>query len=184
MRKFLFATSAIVALVMAAPAGAADLRVKAPMQPPPPPPFNWSGFYIGINAGYGLANVTIDDQDCNVSCSSQTLTPNGFTVGGTLGYNWQFSSTVLGIEGDWNWINAKKTFNSFDWPSEHHAEVKSFGTLRARAGLAFDRTLVYVTAGVGWLNRDVHAFVPPPAICTAGLPISARQRQGWQRALV
>jgi outer membrane immunogenic protein len=161
MRKLLLATSALAALVMAAPASAADLRVKA-LPPPPPPPFNWSGFYIGINAGYGLANVTIDDQNCNVSCSSQTLTPNGFTVGGTLGYNWQFSSTVLGVEGDWNWINAKRTFNSFDWPSEHHAEIKSFGTLRARAGLAFDRTLVYVTAGVGWLNRDVHAIVTGP----------------------
>src|SRR5262245_16778644 len=159
MRKLLLATSAIAALMIAAPAGAADLRVKAAPYVPPPP-FNWSGFYIGINAGYGLAFVTIDDQNCNISCSSQTLTPNGFTVGGTLGYNWQFSSTVLGIEGDWNWINAKKTFTSFDWPSEHHAEIKSFGTLRARAGLALDRTLVYVTAGVGWLNRDVHAFCP------------------------
>jgi outer membrane immunogenic protein len=166
MRKLLLATSALAALVMAAPASAADLRVKAQPMPPPPPPFNWSGFYIGINAGYGLANVTIDDQDCNVSCSSQTLTPNGFTVGGTLGYNWQFSSTVLGIEGDWNWINAKKTFNSFDWPSEHHAEIKSFGTLRARAGLAFDRTLVYVTAGVGWLNRNVSLICPIPHECS------------------
>src|SRR5262245_35365601 len=160
MRKFLLATSALAALVMAAPAGAADLPVKARPMPPPVPVFNWSGFYIGINAGYGLAFVTIDDQDCIFSCSSQTLTPNGLTVGGTLGYNWQFGSTVLGIEGDWNWINAKKTFTSFDWPSEHHAEIKPFGTLRARAGLALDRTLVYVTAGVGWLRRSAHAACP------------------------
>ena len=113
IKKFLLASSAIAALMMAAPAGAADLRVKAAPYVPPPV-FSWSGFYIGINAGYGLANVTIDDQFCDFSCSSQTFTPNGFTIGGTLGYNWQFGSTVLGLEADWNWINAEKTFDTID----------------------------------------------------------------------
>jgi outer membrane immunogenic protein len=165
MLKKLLITAAVLALPVAA--SAADLPRKGPAYapPPPPPPYSWTGFYVGVNAGYGLANVTIDDQDCNISCSSQTLTPNGFTAGGTLGYNWQFGSTVLGIEGDWNWIDAKKDISSVDWPSAHHAEIKSFGTARARAGLALDRTLVYVTAGAGFLDRDVSAICAPTSDC-------------------
>jgi outer membrane immunogenic protein len=108
---------------------------------------------------YGLGNVVIDDKDCNISCSSQTLSPNGFTAGGTIGYNWQFGSTVLGIEGDWNWIDAKKTIDDPDWPSQHQAKINSFGTIRGRAGLALDRTFLYLTAGVGFVDQDVHAVI-------------------------
>jgi outer membrane immunogenic protein len=115
-------------------ASAADLLRKAPAYAPAAAPYNWTGFYLGINAGYGLANVVIDDKDCYISCSSQNLTPNGFTAGGTIGYNWQLGSTVLGLEGDWNWIDAKKTISDPDWPSEHQANLNSFGTVRGPPG--------------------------------------------------
>ena len=108
MLKKLLMTAAILAVPVAA--NAADVATKAaPRFAPAPAPYNWTGFYIGANVGYGLGNVVIDDKDCNLSCSSQTLNPNGFTAGGTIGYNWQYGSTVWGIEGDWNWIDAKKT---------------------------------------------------------------------------
>src|SRR3974390_561469 len=138
MLKKLLISAAVLALPVSA--YAADLPIKAPQVYAPAPAYNWTGFYVGGNAGYGLANTTIDDQDCNISCSSQTLSPNGFTLGGTIGYNYQFGSTVAGIEGDWNWINAKKNYAT-NWPSIHDAEIKSYGTLRARLGLALDKTL-------------------------------------------
>ena len=50
MKKFLLGTLGLVA--MAAPALAADLPVKAP-PPVLPPMYNWSGFYIGGNGGWG-----------------------------------------------------------------------------------------------------------------------------------
>ncbi len=53
MNKFLLSTLGLVA--MAAPALAADLPVKAP-PPVVAPMFNWSGFYIGANGGWGRSD--------------------------------------------------------------------------------------------------------------------------------
>jgi outer membrane immunogenic protein len=156
--KTLIFSAALVAMPFAA--SAADLPIKSAPRGFAPATYNWTGFYLGANAGYGLASTVIDDQDCNISCSSQTISKGGFTVGGTVGYNWQMGATVLGLEGDWNWIDAKKSLTSLAWPSVHSAEIRSFGTARARAGLAIDRTLVYVTGGAGWLDQKVSAICP------------------------
>jgi outer membrane immunogenic protein len=157
LKKFLI-TSAV--LVLPIGAYAADLPVKAAPYAPMPAAYNWTGGYVGINAGYGLGNTVIDDKDCSFSCSSQTLSPSGFTIGGTLGYNYQMGHTVLGVEGDWNWINASKTYTDLNWSSVHNAKIDSFGTIRGRAGLAVDRTLVYVTAGVAFVNQSVSVYDP------------------------
>ena len=53
MRKFLLGTVGLVALGMAAPALAADMAVKAAPAPYIAPMYNWSGFYIGMNGGWG-----------------------------------------------------------------------------------------------------------------------------------
>jgi outer membrane immunogenic protein len=155
--KNLIFSAALIAMPFSA--SAADLPIKSAPRTFAPA-YSWSGFYVGVNAGYGLASTVIDDQDCNISCSSQTLSKGGFTVGGTGGYNWQMGATVLGIEGDWNWIDSKKSFVSVNWPSLHSAEIKSFGTVRARAGLAVDRTLIYVTGGAAFLDEKVSAICP------------------------
>jgi outer membrane immunogenic protein len=151
--------SAAFVSALALPAQAADMPMKSAGRSFVPA-YSWSGFYVGVNAGYGLASTVIDDQDCNISCSSQTLSKGGFTAGGTAGYNWQMGATVLGIEGDWNWIDSKKSFVSVNWPSIHSAEINSFGTVRARAGLAVERTLIYVTAGAAFLDEKVSAICP------------------------
>jgi outer membrane immunogenic protein len=146
------------ALVLPFSANAADFPIKAPAFAPAP--YNWTGFYVGINAGYGLGSTVIEDKNCNFSCSSQTLNPSGFTAGGALGFNYQIGSAVLGIEGDWNWINASKTYTDSGWPSQHNAKIDSFGTIRARAGLALDNTLAYVTAGAAFVDQQVSVFDP------------------------
>jgi outer membrane immunogenic protein len=117
----------------------------------------FDGPYVGANVGYGLGDVTIDDQDCDISCSSQTFSPNGVSLGGVVGFNHQMGSTVIGLEGDYNWIDAKKD-KVTNWNSQHHAEIKSYGSVRARAGLAVDKTLVYVTGGLAIINQNVSAY--------------------------
>ena len=58
MKSFLLATVGLVALVgIAAPASAADMAVKA--RPPAPvlaPIYDWTGFYIGANGGWGQSH--------------------------------------------------------------------------------------------------------------------------------
>ncbi len=130
--------------------------LTAPLAAQAAPAAGWTGPYVGVNAGYGLGNVTIDDQDCNISCSSQSFSPSGFTIGGTAGYNYQMGSAVLGVEGDYNYIDAKHDVVT-DWPSHYKVQFKSYGTVRVRAGLAVDRALVYATAGLGIVDRNVLA---------------------------
>jgi hypothetical protein len=68
----------------------------------PAPVYSWTGWFVGVNAGGGMALGTIDDKSSFFSASDSFQ--RGFAeVGGQIGYNWQFGSTVLGIEGDWNW---------------------------------------------------------------------------------
>lgn len=141
MKKVLLAAAAALLLPAAAQAA---------------PAFNWSGPYVGVNAGYGLGHVAIDDQDCQVSCSTQNLSPNGLNIGGVLGYNIQHGSAVLGIEGDYNFSDTKRS-KVTDWPSIHRGNINSFGSVRARAGLALDNTLVYVTGGMSIIDQDVAA---------------------------
>jgi opacity protein-like surface antigen len=50
VKGHLLASVAVVALVVAGPAIAADLPLKAP---PKATPWTWSGFYIGGHGGYG-----------------------------------------------------------------------------------------------------------------------------------
>jgi outer membrane immunogenic protein len=130
--------------------------------------YNWTGFYAGINAGYGFGE---SDWSAVPAASNK---PSGFTVGGTLGYNYQVGSIVYGLEGDFNWQNVTDEVTcapgitcstSSDW----------LATFRVRLGYAFDRWLPYITAGGAYGN--VNATVSVPAF---GLAASSSSSQfGW-----
>ncbi len=63
MKKFLPATIGLVALAMAAPASAADLAARPYTKAPPPivaAIYDWSGFYVGANGGWGSSHKCWD----------------------------------------------------------------------------------------------------------------------------
>src|SRR5690242_15970906 len=100
MRKWL-GSAAVVALVVAfggTGASAADLSA-APVYRGAPPPlvavFDWTGFYIGANIGYGSARV---DGTTDGLSGDEHL--NGVLGGGQIGYNWQTGNWVFGLEVD------------------------------------------------------------------------------------
>ena len=86
-------------LTFAGSAQAADMPVKG--HRPIISYYNWTGFYVGLNAGYGFGS---SDWSAVPTASNK---PKGFLVGGTLGYNYQVGSWVFGIEGDFDWSNVK-----------------------------------------------------------------------------
>ena len=144
MKRIVAAAIGLLALAAAAPASAADLprsMYKAPAYIPAA--YNWTGFYLGINAGGGFG-------DSNWNGFLLSNSPSGGMVGGTIGYNWQGvgSPWVFGLEGDIDWTNINdnvicgglvcKTQNNY------------FGTARGRVGYSFDRFLPYVTGGVAF----------------------------------
>ena len=168
MKKFLLATSAIVSLVAALPAGAADIPVKAPVyRPAPPACAQFGGFWLGVNGGWVGYDYTWNDQNAwtneadgdGALPKEVTARNNGGAIGIGGGYNWQSNCTVFGVEVDYAWSGAKAekfhTDNSgiFDTLSVS-SKLKGFGTLRARSGVVVDNLLIYVTGGLAWGSFD------------------------------
>ena len=141
-------TSAIGAVFVAAglatAASAADLPRQYTKAPAPmaPPVFNWSGFYIGANAGYGWADSSFGDA-------------NGFIGGGQIGYNWQGlgSPLVLGLEADLQFSDMSTSATVGGVTAD--ADINAFGTVRGRIGYAFDRFMIYGTGGLAFTNTEL-----------------------------
>lgn len=107
----------------------------------------WQGLYVGGNVGYVSGGLTPDG-------TIGTLDLTGGTVGGHVGYNWQFGAVVLGIEGDGAWNNADGT-RSFAGPVLVAAQNDWLMSARLRAGYSFGQALIYATGGIAWGNFDL-----------------------------
>lgn len=173
MRRYslsLLAAAAAIGLT-ASIASAADLPRKAPAAAPiAPPPFSWTGFYVGINGGgsWGtvesdVTSVALDPPIGLIGVQGFPLSShgvNGWTFGGTVGYNWQANPwLVLGIEGDFNWTNVEGTAPCLSGIGGGLAfvcntELKWTADLTGRVGFAIDRALLYVKGGVVWAKSD------------------------------
>lgn len=95
MKRFtLMACAGLMAAAMATPSLAADLPGPA-YAPDFIAPFSWSGFYVGINGGYGWGT-----SDWTSAVASDAVKPKGGLIGGTLGYNMQTGNWVWGLETD------------------------------------------------------------------------------------
>src|SRR5215471_15550890 len=116
---------------------------RAPAVYAPVPVYSWSGFYIGINGGWGFGHS--DWTIAGVTTGNFNI--NGGLVGGTVGANWQVDSWVFGLEGDFDgsWIDGKNT--SVCVAVNCETKNKWLATARGRFGFAADRVLFYLTAG-------------------------------------
>ena len=176
MKKLATCVIAVAGLI-GTPVLAADLATKgAPPPPPPPPVFSWAGLYIGLNAGGAFGNKVTEEPTglfsgfAGAPLLATSSNQSAFTGGGQIGYNWQFDSLVVGIEGDFNYvgfrdINVTVTglpgipFESGSPPNVFnytHPADRFFGTLRLRLGYAADRVLFYATGGVAFTGRSSH----------------------------
>lgn len=143
MKAALFATTSLLALALTQ-ANAADLPGRGPAAAPAPvfasaPAFTWTGFYAGLNAGYGFGHFTKGGDALFGKA-------NGGMIGGVLGYNQQFGAAVFGLEGDWDYTGVKGA-RSLPGPVLTYSRLTNLMTLRARAGYTFDNTLLFVAGG-------------------------------------
>ena len=97
------------------------------------PANNWTGFYLGVLGGYGWGTADTD--------AVGDIDADGFDIGGYGGANWQWGNFVLGGEADIAFPWRDGSSGGID------AEQGLNGSLRARAGIALDRFLLYGTAG-------------------------------------
>lgn len=151
--KTLFAATALTTALIAAPAMAADLYRNAAPAPAAAPAsvvdygFNWTGGYVGANAGYRWVNV-----DASAPGGSANLDSGSAFGGLQAGYNWQINQFVFGLETDFGYGSSSETANDFGTKATWE------GTTRARAGVAFDRFLVYGTAGLAYADFETRNF--------------------------
>ncbi|MEP7030225.1 MAG: outer membrane protein [Pseudolabrys sp.] len=160
MRRLFLAL--VASTFVAGVASAADMPVKAPVYKAPvlAPVYNWTGLYVGLNAGYSWGR-----QDVTLMPAGTVNSPklNGFIGGGQIGYNWQMNQLVLGLEADFQGSGQKGDGNFIIPASDPCAPLAScpvpasavaytakldwFGTVRGRLGYAMDRWLPYITGG-------------------------------------
>ena len=108
--------------------------------------FDWSGFYAGLNAGFTSGQASSAGA---VSGTTTNINVAGGLLGATVGFNAQMDSFVLGVEGDVAWSGASGTAVCVAAPAFNcEGRLNWLGTLKARAGVALDSTLLFATAGL------------------------------------
>ena len=151
MKKFLLGIAGLVAL--AAPASAADLAAR-PYKAPPPmiaAIYDWSGFYIGANGGWGSAHKCWDRNTgiggvflASEGCHDAT----GAVAGGQLGYRWQTSAWVFGVEIQGDWADLRGSNASAVTPFlANRTKIDGFGLFTGQVGYAVNNVLLYVKGG-------------------------------------
>jgi len=162
MKKILLGTVALAALGMAAaPASAADLAARPYTKAPAPmiaAIYDWSGFYIGLNGGGGWAHKCWT----NTSTFGVATIPNasegchdasGGMVGGQIGYRWQSSAWVFGLEAQGDWADFKGSNTSqFLLGATNQTKIDAFGLFTGQVGYAWNNALWYVKGGAAVAN--------------------------------
>src|SRR3954463_5026811 len=112
-RSLLALTSATLLTGFAGFAAAADIPARRSYSAPAmvAPVYNWTGFYAGLNAGYGWGRQTTTFG--GIAAGSISERADGFIGGGQIGYNWQTPANwVFGVEADIQGSGMKRTTGS------------------------------------------------------------------------
>jgi outer membrane immunogenic protein len=150
MMKTIHVLGAVAAGLIATSAMAADLPRRS--APPSPaigalPIFTWTGFYAGVNAGYGFGNIS-------GSAGRRFEDPSGFLGGVQLGYNHQVGQIVYGLETDIDYAHLQAKNNALGVAGSRNT-LNYLGTVRGRVGYSFDRFMPYVTGGFAYGQSTV-----------------------------
>lgn len=175
---------------------AADLPVKA--KAPIASVESWTGFYAGVNVGYGLgrdpSTFSLQRNDVPTTFYDREnfiQSPAGVIGGAQLGYNVQLNpAIVVGLEADFQGSGQRDSYTCTLWcgiagfpgtGAQIDQKLEWFGTVRGRAGYTNGSSLFYLTGGFayGHVNTNVNAL----AAFFRGIPAttfsSAQTLAGW-----
>ena len=149
MKKFLLGTVGLLALGMGAPASAADMAVKAAPPPYIAPIYNWTGFYIGGNGGWGQSHSCVDFLNAaGVAVAQGCRDRSGGLVGGQIGYRWQANQWVFGLEAQGDWADLSNTRVSIaNNLLSTRTKTSGIGLFTGQIGYAWNASLFYVKGG-------------------------------------
>ena len=151
MKKRLLAASCLVSSLAIHPVTAADLATR----PYPKAPatavavYNWTGFYLGANAGYGWGR---SDEFAAAFGTRANFDISGGLAGGQLGYNWQAGAWLFGVEADGSWADIDGATRCPNPAFTCTAKARDLASFRGRLGWATGPVLLYATGGLGYAN--------------------------------
>lgn len=157
MKGFLLGAVGLVAVSvaatsMAAPALAADLPARTYSKAPVmiPATYDWSGVYLGINGGWGTERRCWD----SISAAGTFIAADGChdtsgaVAGGQIGYRWQMSSWVFGLEGQGDWADLRgSSVSLLNTANVNRSRMDGFGMFTGQAGYAWNTALLYLKGG-------------------------------------
>lgn len=143
MSRVSFALALAVPLAAAGPALAADMYGAPPAQPYAAPVAQapWNGAYIGVQGGHGWGGNELNGGNAGIYGG----------INATVGSNF-----VAGVEGDIN-VSGQNTSRVIG-PNYYKYDSNWNGSVRARAGVAFDRVMPYATGGVAFADDSIKTF--------------------------
>jgi outer membrane immunogenic protein len=165
-----FVVTATVLALSAVSASAADLPARVYTKSPATidAAYDWSGFYAGVNVGYGFGRTRLDSTATAVGLppfvATNTSPMDGVVGGGQIGWNAQLNHLVVGIEADFQGTGQRlssttatpffATSGSFvaigNQNETRDERLDWFGTVRGRVGYAADGLLWYGTGGLAY----------------------------------
>lgn len=153
-----------------------------------PSTYDWSGAYLGVNAGGAMDDVTVNRETkytgqrilgkkrqgiLDAAQDRMSADSTGFTGGVSAGYNWQVEQVMFGLEADFNALGLNGSMKRditglFDeiYPDPDlkvvnrvNYEIDAFGTVRGRLGFAVDNVMLYGTGGLAYAHMQATSDV-------------------------
>src|SRR5882672_3582822 len=185
MKRFLLASVAFAAFGIASQASAADLAARPYTKAAPmiAAIYDWSGFYIGANGGWGSSRncwtalsapaFGIAAVNASEGCHDAT----GGIVGGQIGYRWQSGGWVFGVEAQGDWADLRGSNTSIVLaPFVNRSKIDALGLFTGQVGYAWNNVLWYVKGGAAVTDNKYSSFF------TATAPPGFAPGDVWNRA--
>ena len=144
--------------------------VPAPLTAPSLAAPSWTGFYIGPTLGYTFASAQGDYTGLPPPAPVAPpmvfypfdINPSGTSLGGLLGYNFQYGAWVFGLEGDWSWVFGASDRGFDPAGSGRYDDITLLwtGHARGKIGYLFNQYLFFVSGGAAFAGTEAKHFVP------------------------
>ena len=183
MRTIVFALAGALAITQSV--SAADIPRPVANAPVVVAAYNWTGFYVGVHAGYGWA-----DGDVGIGITDPTgiaqgvaaaggfpvrysFDHDGYVAGGQIGYNHQMGSWLLGVEADISVTGIDGSQSvvlpacpicAFSNASSASQKMDWFGTVRGRLGFAANNLAVLRHRRIGLRPRQIRLHANQRAV--------------------
>jgi outer membrane immunogenic protein len=173
MKKLVLVASILAGTTVAA--SAADMAPRYYSKAPPPlvaPIYNWGGFYVGVNGGWGSSHncytataiLAVPIVHLGEGCHDSS----GGTVGGQVGYRWQAGPWVFGLEAQGNWADLTgSTPNLALAGATLSSKMDAFGLFTGQVGYAWNNVLLYAKGGAAVTDRNFWFNAPGGALASS-----------------